>query len=469
MSNPTGPALQTPRSDDVYRPLSSIAVVAFALAVVYVLLLGVFGILCLINRQPLFLSPWTLLIPAAAFALAVAAGQHLRYSEGTRSGEALVTWAKRLSIAGLLYLAVYVAIYVSVQQQASTYVENWFKLIKNDDLYEAFKETRKPEERAGLDRASMRVRFGTFGGRRGMLDMFFTSDLAHLLKNRDDVTVSSLGVRELDYDQGGYRVQLVYHISAPEGEYDWLVTARSTDARQGRMWNISLGEADTRLASKPRLTPLGMIFQQWRQNGQKFSHEVIGQRSSGDVVSFYLSSCTPAERTQLAKAAQERLARAVTLGVGNGQMNPFTLLQGIAIVNGEGMKGLKEFESGKLLSTQNLEESQDKRAEILRGARQLFQPGSDVRLRIGESHQTQFTPPFNGKPALFEQEFDLIVFERADIPPHMVEAKLVFETDATTAAPGDPPPKWRLVRVEVLRNKVVPSEKPRGPAAGPNG
>jgi hypothetical protein len=454
------PALEAPRSADVYRPLSAVAVTAFALAIVYVVILVVFGIICIINRTPFFLSPWTLLLPAAAFGLAVAARQHLRYSEGTRSGEALVVWAKRLSIAGLLYLAIYVAIFWSVWMQAEKAVDAWFaKIGKGDDqLREAFIDTLKPEERQGLnDWNSLQLRFGSFGPRRGPLDLFRDGELVYLLKNRDDIKIESRGVRELDYDRGGYRVQLAYHINAPEGDYDWLVTARSIDTRQGRVWHISLAEGDTRPASKPHLTKLGQAYQQWRQDAQRFGLSTIQLRSNGDFLGFYLNSRPPAERDQIAAELQKRMVHAVTESVGLGQADALALVEGILALSGNNtssVPGLKEFENGKLLSTQNLEEVQDKRAEIVRAARELFQPGSDVRMRTTEISRGQFTPPRGGKPARFEQEFDLIVSERLDAPPHLIDARLVVESDLTSAD-GPTPPRWRFVRVDVLRNKVM--------------
>src|SRR5687768_11510039 len=119
MADPTTPPASPPvlepaRETEVYRPLSGLAVAAFGLALFYSLVLGVVAIISLLTRTPPFLPPWTLVVPAAAFLLATGAAQHLRYAEGTRSGEGLITWARRLSYLGLVYLAIYVAIFLAV-------------------------------------------------------------------------------------------------------------------------------------------------------------------------------------------------------------------------------------------------------------------------------------------------------------------------------------------------------------------
>ena len=110
-STPTSPpVIERPREMEVYRPLSGLAVAAFALALIYTVVLAIVALTSLLARTPPFLPPWTLVVPATAFLLAVGAAQHLRYAEGTRSGEELITWARRLSYLGLVYLAIYVAI-----------------------------------------------------------------------------------------------------------------------------------------------------------------------------------------------------------------------------------------------------------------------------------------------------------------------------------------------------------------------
>src|SRR5688572_1322903 len=91
-----------------YRTLSALALLSFLLAAVYAVTVAAFGVIAFVTRTPLLLPTWSLLVPMAAAALAVAGRLRIRRSEGIIAGGALAAWALRLSIAvGLGYVAFY--------------------------------------------------------------------------------------------------------------------------------------------------------------------------------------------------------------------------------------------------------------------------------------------------------------------------------------------------------------------------
>ena len=111
------PLMERPREAEVYRPLSGLAVAAFCLAGFYAGVLAIVALTSLLSRTPPFLSPWTLVVPAAAAILALAARQHLKYAEGTRSGDGLITWSLRLRQLACS-IAIYLATFLAVKMQA---------------------------------------------------------------------------------------------------------------------------------------------------------------------------------------------------------------------------------------------------------------------------------------------------------------------------------------------------------------
>src|SRR5262249_59006333 len=122
-----------------YQPLSGLAVAAIAVAGVYSGALAVFGIVALITGTPLALAFWILIFPVVAMVLAVVARQQIRYSEGTRTGLTLTTWAWWLSVVfGLGYLAFYVGTFLAVWWQAESQMKSFFELGRKGHTPEAF-------------------------------------------------------------------------------------------------------------------------------------------------------------------------------------------------------------------------------------------------------------------------------------------------------------------------------------------
>ena len=148
MVEPTSPPMiERPRETEVYRPLSGLAVAAFGLAVFYTLVLAIVALTSLLARTPPFLPPWTLIFPAAAYGLCGAARATPPVCRGNTLRRGAHHLGRRLSYLGLVYLAIYVAIFMAVKMQAERFTRAWFKKIEDGKIALAFLDTRKPDER----------------------------------------------------------------------------------------------------------------------------------------------------------------------------------------------------------------------------------------------------------------------------------------------------------------------------------
>lgn len=466
MAEPTAPLIDRPTETEVYRPLSGLAVAAFGLAALYAVVLGVVGITCLVSRTPPFLSPWTLLVPATAAVLGVAARQHLRYAEGTRSGEGLVTWAFRLSALGLVYLAIYLATFLAVKMQAEKFSREWFEKIRDGKLNAAFLDTRKPEERENddpNDEGRLYIRYGSSGSRRGELPQFIDSEFVQLLTT-PDATVEDQGVRDLEYDQGGYKVELSYRITTPEVEYDWIVTARSAlNSKKQREWLV----APPRPAERPRFTPLGQARMQMKDEALRLIHHVANQRSQGDLTTLYLQSCEPAKRKDLEALMRARVAGAVALQMANAQHGALPVIvgqQSTRVAEQAPLPGFEEFTKRSIAVVDPARDAPQRTPAMNDLAAGFCQPDQDIRLRVNEEGRFYFrADPKDPNRVHCEKDVEVMVFEKgapAGAPKVIADARFVVEGIAGESGKKT---QFRIVRLAVMREKAGAPPGPTRP------
>src|SRR5262245_52442410 len=107
-TTPGGGIGTMPTASEPYRPLSLLALAAFAVAVLYAFIVVLGGAVSLFTRVPWLMPGWSFLVPVVALVLCWAARARIRDSEGTLSGLAFSTWGARLAIVvGLTYAAYY--------------------------------------------------------------------------------------------------------------------------------------------------------------------------------------------------------------------------------------------------------------------------------------------------------------------------------------------------------------------------
>lgn len=455
--------------DHVYRPLSGLALAAIILSVLY----GGFVALVLAAAWFMRGSPlvgfWSLVLPCAAIALGWAAKEQIRHSEGTRAGEALVTWSFIISfLFASIYAGIYVATYAGVGMQTNQFARDWFKWIQKGQsgIGQAFLFTQSPDERQDVsptDKKTLYQRYSAKGASgKGPLPAFLDSDLVNLLqRGGDDVTVDDLGIRSWEPNQAGYHVVRTYRLTTAEGQFDVQVGLRSDDRKSIRRWSIINDE--TGLKGNSTLTPLGEAIRNWREEASAFAARWVEKRNQGDLLGLYLDSREAyerprLERTQQAHVIANHFSAQAAAALGDPQSrwlwppmpeNSATLLP-----------GYHDLLAGSLVQTGTLEAPAKFKDEIIAESRTCLQPGRwSARPAMAPSQPL----PVQGARMQFAQEVTLSREQPGRGHHYTCEARLIVETDPGEFIP-ERRPQWRWVRLELLR-AAEPPEQHSGPGA----
>ncbi len=298
---------RVPASAESYQALSLLALAAFGLAVVYVLLVLAGGAVALLARIPWLMPYWTFLLPIAVLVLCWAARMRILNSEGTLSGLAFTTWGSRLAILfGITYAAYYVATFLAVRGQAIEKANEFFQKIKEDRLDEAFLMSQETSTR-GMSRSDMRdmleSRFNqpaAMRGEAGPFSRFCHERFVRLIEmDPDQTTIVPTGVASWEYGKGGYRMSLTYHIANSLVEYDMIVETFGRDPKpgesKGRQWQVLLMRSETSiLKDSLRKKQRGEDFDQKTRMAQKFAEDWVAKVNDWNAL-------TPDERESCSK------------------------------------------------------------------------------------------------------------------------------------------------------------------------
>jgi hypothetical protein len=285
-SQPVAPPL--PASETVnYQPLSILALVSFGIASVYTLGVVIWGIFALWNKTPWLMPIWTFFVPLSAVVLAALGRLEIRKAEGTRGGLALTKWALNLSLLiGLVYIMYYTATFFAVRAQARAFADAWIQKIADDKIDEAFHETVKPPRKVAKqsgdsDKTALRRKleidlnapadpnakgaFSAFGQAEfvRLLQQAGAKDRAHKERGETDrvLKIEPEGVKDWEYEKGGYRVTLAYTVTTDQATLPLIVTVHGFESPDysGRMWHVvaEMTGMDTSISRTPRFTPEG--------------------------------------------------------------------------------------------------------------------------------------------------------------------------------------------------------------------
>jgi hypothetical protein len=462
----TMPGLSPP---EVYRPLSLLALAGFGLAVLYAAVVGFSAVVALFNRQPLLLPLFLFLVPAVAFVLSWTARNRIRSSEGTRSGLGFTSWGIGLSlVCGLLYGAYYAATYFAVRQQASTLADQYFDLIRKDDLPRAFRlgvePWRRPADDAGL-RDALEFEFNSPRKDRVSWSGFRQSEFVELLQGQE-VQVQPLGVTQWDYDKGGYFVHLRYRLRTPEVIGDALLVLFGSEAPageyEGRQWQVLTNNSGF-IRETMRATPRGEhrleVTQAARKDADEWSHNLMTDPSRTWLVAL------PATQREAAVRAFSRcgafsfptLAGAAVLGAARPADADLVVTR-------------HAFEAGALVhdDKQTFRALERKRDDIARTVRLLFAPMPQRRRgRITLAQSVWF--PWEEKDGVVRVSLEgqfMVLDEGLTTPQYNVDARLLMEA---TAAADKAPSDWRLRSVELISGHSAPQGLPGGLEPPPPG
>lgn len=462
-------------SDPVYRPLSVLALAAMTVSSLYALVMIVVLAASWWWKMSPFMGLWTLLIPLAAAGLAVMATQQIRQSEGTRSGEALAKWALLLSaLFGLSYATFHGATYWSIKMQSEQFTRDWFAKIQSGEIAAAFLLTQAPEERQDVspgDKQYMDRRYGRGApGRKGPLPTFKDTELVRILQQGGaEVNITSRGIRDWDYGQGGYHVLQLFRVETSEGVFDIQVGLRSDD-RKTRRWRIL--ESETSMLENPVLSPRGEAIRRWREEARRFVGLWTEKRNRGDVVGLYLDSREAHERPRLTRGLQARaLASHFAAQTAAALGDPLSYFSAVLVDPApQLLPGYKDFLAGSLIHSQDLDATDKIRGEILKDREALLR-NPQLQFRISQMNSPQALPvEGDGKQMLFAQDIEFspppVAGQRA--PKFVCEARLIVESDPGSFTP-ERRPQWRWLRLELIRAND-PSDDPRarqGPPGAP--
>ncbi len=473
-----------PTASESYRPLSLLALVAFGMAVLYVLVVLVGGAFALVNHTPCLMPTWTFLLPLAVLVLCWAARNRIRNAEGTLSGLAFTVWGVRLTVVvGLSYLAYYGFTFFAVRLQAQDYADQFFEQLKQGRSERAFLMavgSLSQEDDAAL-RDRLEVRFNSPSGPSGSPGPFTQFRQSQFVRTIEmsgaETRIEPKGVIDWSYGKGGYQVVLKYRVSTPMAEFDMSVETFGRDSKpgepKGRQWQIMMQKGETAvLPASVKLTSLGKDFMKKAAAGQNFAmlwQEKIARQQWDEV---YLDTLEPNERERMSKGRKAADALRTI---------PFAGLAPLGLCDEtcrEFLKGRQTLAEGKLihLDDKKFWTSKVDRAAIMQRLQQTFRPEPEGRPLVMIRPQPTLMPLSRSGEGrlnvLFDAQFTYLD-EETSLPKYVAEGYVVASAEDGDTAEN--PSGWHIQAIEFNSARTAPTrpDRPRQPGdlgqPGPRG
>jgi hypothetical protein len=452
-------AMPSAEAPEAYQPLSLLAIAGFLLCLLYALVVIGGGVVALLNHTPWLLPLWTLLLPIVGVALAWVARGRIEGSEGTLGGTALANWGIGLGVLfGLTYTAYFAATYFAVRQQATDFARAWLDDVRAGKLEQAYLRCIEFGKRPRED-AHLRTSLENLGATALVsYPAFQRADFIRLLKQGGPEARAELaGVKDWDFEKGGYQVQLVYQVSTPVARFELILAVLGKESLageyEGRQWSIMMEKCQ---AEHPfQQTPEGERLMTSLSKARKFAQNWLGALSRGDKEAAYLDTLPPAER-----AGQER-ARGKADGAG-AVAGPAAILA----ADPEGrayLAGKEAFLKGGLVRADPKTFWASDPKAVVEGVKDLFRPwtvsASQVELsqqaRLPEWDQVggKLRPRFDVQIALFDRMPAVPRPGERPIPRFQVDGMLVVESTAAAGQEEDSR-SWRVVGLELIRGQA---------------
>ncbi len=226
-----------------YAPLSSLALAAFAVGVLFFLVVAVLGYFAYSVKRPL-LEWYLFLFPVVGLTLAFIARRSIRSSEGTLTGERYANAAWWLcAVGGMLYFAYWLATDWTIRSDAERQMKTWSdsylkadpKNPVDESLNAAFFRTLEPSIAA---KAKSDPKF--FAQMGPKLNAFRnTSFLAVASRNRGKFEVVPQGLRTWAISpEGNIECEVAGLLKCDEGEFPLTVPMQAISANGERFWQI---------------------------------------------------------------------------------------------------------------------------------------------------------------------------------------------------------------------------------------
>jgi hypothetical protein len=201
--------------------------------------LGLGGLLVYSGSAPWLLPMWSLALPLAGLLICWIARGRILASEGTLSGLGLCNVGmSTVAVFGLLYVAYYAATWVAVRQQSAAFATEWMARLQKGETDRAFVLTIPPDKRPPDD-GSLRTALENYWNLpgpqspSGAYTEFCLKDHVRFLGSTGDVKVEPLGLVDWRYEEGKYQARYDYRVTSSMGSIDVEVTVVGQEPPQG--------------------------------------------------------------------------------------------------------------------------------------------------------------------------------------------------------------------------------------------
>jgi hypothetical protein len=305
MAEPTSlPPADQAEADQVYRPISLLAIAGMAVSGLFALLMTMMAFFSWMKGMPFNFPGWCLVFPLFGAVLSLAARWHINNSEGTRAGMALAKGGLWVSVLFGLGFATYsVVTFFAVRQQAQQFLfdpeTGFIARLKNPDkLNMAFLLTRPPDNRRGLlsasDDTEIDQRFNKVGlGPAGQLSpgqvsLFRNHYLTRAVQQGGPATeVSLVSVNECDYKEGGYWVSFTVDVKNDAIELRTMLTVRSQEGGGEREWYVDWTRVPVLLSLQ--LKERGLVVNQLSHLSHQFAQQWLQNVKAAGIGHFLQS------------------------------------------------------------------------------------------------------------------------------------------------------------------------------------
>ncbi|MFL5331395.1 MAG: hypothetical protein ACJ8C4_21105 [Gemmataceae bacterium] len=236
----------SPGPPDRYSPVSALAVGAFGISAIAVILIVGMAVAAKVAGKPAY-QPMLLLPAIVGFCMSLTGLWSVRRSQGARSGQGFARAGLWLSGLGAACYASYlVTTEMAIRAQARDFIVQWMADIAKEPVEISFLGTVDPAVRRDMlktdadgkkvaDLAGIRDRFGV------LIYQYRDSDLVRMIRHAgNEFEVTSRGNRGWDYQMGGLVVDQVMNVRTREGELGCLISVMAEDRADlgGRFWHV---------------------------------------------------------------------------------------------------------------------------------------------------------------------------------------------------------------------------------------
>ncbi|WP_020469069.1 hypothetical protein [Zavarzinella formosa] len=298
------PTAQRP-TDGAYQPVSGYAVAAAATAGVFVLFL-VLVLFSAITSRRAAMSYELILLPVVGLGLSIAARSHLKRSEGTRSGQKLVTvawWVCVLGGAG--YAAYLYANEFFIERESRTYVDKFFEQLQKNRPHQAYVFLIDPVQRDAASPDNPDFFEAQFASGYGN---FRNLDLVRLVRrNPNQVEFEHVGSMDIGQEAEGFKATQIYRMTTPEGIFDVRLGLKAAEARKGGkpLWRIN-SKPNVAISTKPdKLSQYGRLVQDLEGEANGVVRTWMFFASTGRMFRAHLYTLPGEERESLEKGLNQ--------------------------------------------------------------------------------------------------------------------------------------------------------------------